>query len=111
NGEAPGYVQIGSCTPTPNLLGEPDHPSGQMALPPSNQELLDIVDPAYVFEGRTKIVFNGETMTVRRKNASSEETLPLPPNGLIYVENVGNCSVGYAYAQTYTYSSSTDFVS
>jgi hypothetical protein len=111
NGEAPGYIQIGSCTPTPNMLGEVDHPSGQMALPPSNQELLDIVDPAYVFKGRTKIKFNGETMTVRRKNASTEETLPLPPNGLIYVKNDGNCSVGYAYSQTYTYNSTTDFVS
>ena len=65
NGEAPGYVQEGSCVPTPNMLGEVDHPSGQMAL---------------------------------------------PPNGLIYVENDGNCSVGYAYNQTYSYSSSSDFV-
>ena len=110
NGEAPGYVQEGSCVPTPNMLGEVDHPSGQMALPPSNQELFDIVDPAYVFEGRTKIVFNGDTMTIRRKGSSSDETMALPPNGLIYVENDGNCSVGYAYNQTYSYSSSSDFV-
>jgi len=109
NGEAPGYLKIGSCNPTPDIKGDLHYPSGQMALPPSNQELLDIVDPAYLFKGRTKIIFDDESMTVTRKD-NTTVTLPLPPNGLIYVQNDGNCSVGYAYTQTYTYNQQTDAI-
>ena len=101
NGEAPGYLKIGSCNPTPDIKGDLHHPSGQMELPQSNQELLELVDPAYLFEGRTRFVFDDESMTVTRKD-NTVETLPLPPNGLIYVRNDGACSVGYAYAQTYS---------
>jgi hypothetical protein len=109
NGEAPGYLKIGSCNPTPDIKGDLQHPSGQMELPQSNQELRDIVDPTYLFKGRTKIVFNGTTMSVTRKN-NTTVSLPLPPNGVIYVQNDGNCSVGYAYSQTYSYHSQTDAI-
>lgn len=100
NGESPGYVKVGSCNPTPNMKGDLRYPSGQMELPPSNQELLALVDPTYLFKGRTRFVFDDESMTVTRKN-NTTVTLPLPPNGLIYVKNDGNCSTGYAYQQTY----------
>lgn len=109
NGEAPGYVKRGSCNPTPDIKGDLRHPSGQMALPPSNQELRSIVSSTYLFKGRTKIVFDDGSMTVTRRNGSVVN-LPLPPNGLIYVENDGNCSVGYTYAPTYTYNSQADSI-
>jgi hypothetical protein len=102
NGESPGYVKLGSCDPNPDFLGDYRHPSGQMELPPSNSELRDLVDPEYLFEGRTEIVLEGATMQVKDRNDSSWQSLPLPPNGVVYVENDGNCSVGYAYTQTYS---------
>jgi hypothetical protein len=101
NGKSPGYVKRGSCNPNPNFLGTYHYPAGQMELPPSNSELKTLVDPAYVFEGRTQIVIEGDAMQVKDRHDSAFQSLPLPANGVMYVENDGNCSVGYAYTQTY----------
>jgi hypothetical protein len=101
NGQSPGYVKRGSCDPNPDFLGDHRHPSGQIELPPSNSELRELVDPAYLFEGRTEIVLEGASMQVKDRHDLSWQSLPLPPNGVVYVENDGTCSVGYAYAQTY----------
>ena len=102
NGQSPGYIGSGSCNANPDFVGDYRHPSGQMELPPSNSELRELVDPAYLFEGRTEIVLEGDSMQVKDRNDWSWQSLALPPNGVIYVENDGTCSVGYAYTQTYS---------
>jgi len=100
NGRSPGYVERGSCDAHPDFDGTRVYPAGQLGMPPSNTALLTRTDPAYLFKGRTRIVFDDNSMTVTRRNGSVE-TKALPPNGVIYVQNDGTCSVGYSRAQTY----------
>jgi Tfp pilus assembly protein PilX len=98
NGRSPGYVE--SCPATPDFKGTRIYPAGQLGMPPSNTALLSRTDPAYLFKGRTRIVFDDNSMTVT-KRTGAVETKPLPANGVIYVQNDGTCSVGYARAQIY----------
>jgi len=100
NGASPGYVKRGTCNPSPDIKGTIAHPSGQLELPPSNIALKDIVDSDYLFEGRTRIEIDGDSMEVRERSYPAQ-TLPLPANGVVYVANGGSCGVGYAYAQVY----------
>ncbi|HEX2070818.1 MAG TPA: hypothetical protein VHF90_04115 [Thermoleophilaceae bacterium] len=100
NGPAPGYVERGSCDASPNFLGTVTHPAGQLELPPSNVALKDIAADDYRFAGRTQIVLEGDSMQVNERN-QGWQTLPLPGNGVVYVENDGSCSVAYARVQTY----------
>jgi hypothetical protein len=103
NGEAPGYEEADGCdsSPTaPDFEGTVVQPAGQMELPESNLELKNIADTDYVFKGRTRITFEGDSMDVIKKNGS-EVTMDLPANGVIYVQNDGNCSTGYARSQVY----------
>jgi hypothetical protein len=102
---SPRWVN-GGCTASPNIGGTLVHPASQLALPPSNAALESIAAPAYRFQGRTTIVLNGTTMTVTTgydRNAVTTTTLPLPPNGVIYVDNStrGSCSGGFVRSQTY----------
>jgi hypothetical protein len=99
NGRSPGYVRIGECSPNPKFEGTVVHPAGQLGMPASNLALRDITQEAYRFEGRTLIELEGDSMTVTRSDGVSGP-LPLPSNGVIYVENEV-CASGYAYAQTY----------
>lgn len=100
NEQSPGYVSPG-CSDDPNFVGTLTYPSGQLELPPSNAEIAALVDDDYHFHGRTRIELDGATMTVDRTTLP-DVTLPLPPNGVVYVQGSGTCSVGYAYNQTYS---------
>ena len=102
---SPPWVN-GGCAADPNIVGTLVHPANQLALPPSNAALESLVDPAYRFEGRTDIVLNGNTMTVTTKydrGAVTTTSMPLPPNGVIYVDNsnAGSCSGGFLRKQQY----------
>jgi len=101
NGAAPGYLKASGCTLSPNFVGTVVYPSGQMELPPSNTALLSLAQTEYQFKGKTEIVLDDNSMSVKVKNGPAQ-TKPLPSNGIIYVKNDGNCGVGYARDQTYS---------
>jgi hypothetical protein len=97
----------GACTASPNVVGTLVHPASQLALPPSNAAIESVVQPAYKFKGRTTIVLNGSTMTVTTGydvGAVTTTTMPLPSNGVIYVDNSlsGSCSGGFVRTQNYS---------
>jgi hypothetical protein len=97
----------GGCTASPNVAGTLVHPASQLALPPSNAAIESVVQPAYKFKGRTSIVLNGSTMTVTTGydvGAVTTTTMPLPSNGVIYVDNSlsGSCSGGFVRTQNYS---------
>ncbi len=65
--------------------------------PPGDEELKHIVEPAYLYEGKTEFVLEGNTMTVTIYVNSKVLAMKInellawniPPNGVIYVS--GGC--------------------
>jgi Tfp pilus assembly protein PilX len=88
------------CTASPTFKGThiPVKEVLSIEPPPGDEELKRIVEPSYLFEGKTEIILEGSTMTVKKHvGASNEETIPAvayPPNGVIYV--AGGCGESYS---------------
>jgi hypothetical protein len=94
--KAPYPAGVTCPNPPPNFVGKWLPNSEILAMPPSNTELGTVVEPAYRFRGKTQIKLTGNTVQVngRRANGTAVNgTVPLPQNGVIYVEN-GACA-GY----------------
>ncbi len=89
----------------PNVQGTWNPNAPVLTPPPSDNALKQVVAPAYLFKGTTRIVLNGSTMTVSNANLSPPtKTLPTPPNGLVYVDYdpVAGCSqTAYAPLRPY----------
>ena len=98
----------GGCAASPNVVGTLVNPASVLALPPSNAAIEGVVQPAYKFKGRTHIALNGANMTVTTGydvGVVTTTTMPLPSNGVIYVDNsnTGSCAAGgYVREQRYT---------
>lgn len=104
NGNTPGYIK-NCANQTPIFNGTPIWPGGQIAMPPSNQDLKTLAAPAYQYSGKTQITLTGNTMTVKKfyPNPSSPVTttgVPLPANGVIWVGSPA-CTAGYKRKQIY----------
>jgi hypothetical protein len=86
----------GGCGANPDIVGTLIHPAGELGMPPSNQELRNIAESNYRFVGKTKIELHGSTMTVTNDDLGwrGEQTMDLPPNGVIYVDN-SSCTSSY----------------
>lgn len=60
-------------------------------MPASNDELLKIADPAYVYTGTTTITFPpdkpGQMEVTNTKRGYAKTLVPVPPNGVVYVDN------------------------
>ena len=98
NGDDPGWVS-GCGGASPNFKGTVEWPAGSLPMPQSNSELEAAADPGYVFNGETRIVFNGTTMSVTNNGTTVSKALP--PSGVIYVNNTTGCGTPYQRAQTY----------
>ena len=98
HGPAPGgFVRGSGCSGSPVFHGPVRQPAEHLPVPTSNARLRQAADAAYVFAGKTEITFDGTGfMDVRRwtGNTTSTTTRMLtPPNGVVYVENNGACSL------------------
>ena len=74
NGSSPGWVS--SCSASPNFDGTVIHPGGILPMPQTNAELAQSADPAYTFTGETRLIFNGDTMTVNGGTRPSRSRTP-----------------------------------
>jgi Tfp pilus assembly protein PilX len=81
-------------TDTPNFIGKYTPGSPVLALPPSNNALKTIADPAYIFTGRTTIQLTGNSLKV------NGVSMAYPPEGIIYVQNGATCGVTYDPTKT-----------
>jgi hypothetical protein len=93
----PGYRQDTSCSGNPNFVGIFKAPAPTLTLPPSNQQLQDEADSAYVFTGTTHIVLGTPTAGQMTVNGTA---MSMPPKGIIYVQNA-TCSPSYSSTMTY----------
>jgi hypothetical protein len=85
-----GWKNASGCSGQPTINGKWIHPAASLTVPPSNTGLASIAQPAYTYTGQTTIVLNGTSMDVTTGGVKTTG-VPLPPNGVIYVNN-GNCS-------------------
>jgi hypothetical protein len=102
--KSPGYVKACSSGINPTFKGTPVWPATVLPMPPTNQDLKAIADPAYIYTGYTKIQLTGNTMTVTN-NGTTTTGVALPANGVIYVDSAGCPTGNYSYKQDYTASS------
>jgi hypothetical protein len=106
HGPAPGgFTPSDDCNGSPTFHGPVRQPAEHLPVPTSNAGLKAAADEDYVFQGKTKIVFNGtSTMQVTRypNNNPTTTTMPLPDNGVIYVEKDGTCSLAAPRQIDYT---------
>jgi hypothetical protein len=98
SGPSPGYT--GCAGSTPNFVGTFKYDAKLLSLPSSNASLASLAQPGYLFTGTTQITLGATTMTVTN-GGSTNSGVPLPPNGVIYVQN-GTCGATYSAPQTYT---------
>jgi len=87
--EDEGYSNEGlSCGGlTPVFKGKHVLPKEVVSIepPPGDEELKHIVEPAYEYEGKTEIILEGGTMTVKN-HGTTAVGVAYPPNGVIYVK-------------------------
>jgi type II secretory pathway pseudopilin PulG len=98
HGPAPnGYTRGPDCTGSPWFRGPVRHPAEHLPVPTSNARLRQAADAAYIFAGRTEITFDGTSdMTVVTWPTATtrwERRMPLPENGVIYVDRNGACTL------------------
>ena len=68
--------------------------------PPSNQQLANIAQPSYKFNGQIYITLNGNSMTVTT-GSGTIGPVSFPSNGVVYVTN-NTCSAAYTpFGTTY----------
>jgi type II secretory pathway pseudopilin PulG len=82
------FLNSGSnCGGEPEIKGQFRLNSAVIVPPETNSELATIAEPAYRFSGEVSICLNGATMTVGKGQSCTEQTLPFPSNGVIYVSS------------------------
>jgi len=80
---SPGWRSACSNS-SPTFKGTYNASAPILTMPPTNTQLRDTTDPAYIFTGKTTIVLGASNMTV------NGTTMAYPANGQIYIQN-GTC--------------------
>ena len=99
HGPAPnGYTRStdSGCSGSPDFYGPVRHPAEHLPVPTSNARLRQAADADYIFAGRTEITFDGTgqmTVVTWPNNVRWERRMPLPENGVIYVDRNGSCTL------------------
>ena len=94
NQNSPGYFATNGCSAAPNFNGTLSYPSRRPAHAHLQRRAQEHPRTStYQFNGQTRIVLKGDTMDVTYPGGS-RTGLALPPNGVIYVNNV-SCTQGY----------------
>ena len=96
-----------SCAGTPLFRGVVRQPWEHLDVPPSNERLKEATLSGYLFHGATSIVLKDNVMDVTTRSSTNANTiltynnLPLPLNGVVFVEKVGTCSISSPVRITY----------
>jgi type II secretory pathway pseudopilin PulG len=98
----PGWY--GNCegkTNKPNFKGTYITGVAELKPPENDEQLKDIAEPGFKFEGQVRICLSGTTMTVGAGATCNENVKysgPLPANGVVYVGNVAGkaCPASYS---------------
>jgi hypothetical protein len=92
----PGWTGTSSncgASDQPNFIG-PFVTNAPVLTPPPTNDKLKVIAGGYLTTGQTVLTLNGTTVT-SRVNGGTATNYPIPPNGVIYVQN-GACSSSYS---------------
>ncbi len=101
------YGAGGSCSNSPEILGEYTEKGPTLTPPESDSELIEAAETEYKLKGKTTIELKAtkpvNTIAVTNSAGKVEPTKNFPSNGLLYVENNGSCPIKYSpYNSNYT---------
>jgi Tfp pilus assembly protein PilX len=86
----------------PNFIGPFVTNAPVLTPPPTNTQLRNIAGPSYTYTGQTRIVVSGSSMTVTTNAGQVIGPVPVPSDGVVYVENGAGCSSNYSpFTATY----------
>jgi hypothetical protein len=91
-----GWAHGSNCSGTPNFKGFFVTGAPVLTPPATNTSLKAIAGPANTFTGQTKIVLNGNTMTITPNGGSPMGPIAVPSDGVVYVQNGAGCSNSYS---------------
>lgn len=102
-----GFKNVGGsgCAGPPDTLGTFVPEAEPLEVPPSNAALQAEALPAYTYTGKTTILLKGNVMDVTTGSGPKQTNVPLPANGVIYVNN-SSCSSGTTIPQLARYNES-----
>ena len=87
-----GWANASGCSGSPNFQGTWIPNATPLNVPPTNAGLAAVAQPAYTYTGKTTIRLKGNVMDVTTGTPAVTTTnVPLPANGVIYVQN-GACT-------------------
>ena len=117
----PDAVEInGGTYPSSSCTGGPIYHTatgcytkGATLVPPESDTSLEAyVEPGGTFEGVTHLTLNGTTNTIKavyyKEGVKTEENVPWPANGLIYVESSGACTYHFTASNADTSNETTE---
>jgi hypothetical protein len=100
------YGAGGSCSNSPEILGEYTEKGPTLTPPESDSELIEAAESAYKFKGKTYLELKAgtpNTLSVINNKGEQLATKNFPSNGVVYVENNGSCPIKYSpYGTNYT---------
>jgi hypothetical protein len=101
------YGAGGSCSDSPEILGEYTTKGPTLTPPESDSELTEAAETGYKLKGRTYVELKASspvnTIAVTNSAGIKEPTKNFPSNGVVYVENNGSCPIKYSpFGTNYT---------
>jgi hypothetical protein len=91
-----GWASGNNCSGSPVFKGPLATRAPVLTPPATNTSLKAIAGPANTFTGQTKIVLNGNTMTITPNGGSPMGPISVPTDGVVYVQNGAGCSNSYS---------------
>ena len=91
-----GWAHGNNCTASPTFRAPLVTRAPVLTPPATNATLKAIAGPSNTFTGQTKIVLNGNNMTITTNTGQTIGPVAVPSNGVVYVQNGAACSNSYS---------------
>jgi hypothetical protein len=91
-----GWAHGNNCTASPVFNGPLATRAPVLTPPATNTTLKAFAGPANTYTGQTKIVLNGNSMTITPNAGAPIGPMAVPTDGVVYIQNGAGCSNSYS---------------